>query len=69
MASASGCLSPGHSISLMMGAWSTVAPSHGPSYGPASSGAAAADADGTGDGTLALPAADGEGAVPGVSLG
>src|SRR5580704_11433564 len=63
--SASGCLSPGHSISLMMGAASTVAPSQGPSYGPASTGAAALEVEGAGGGVaLALGKVEGEAAAP-----
>src|SRR5580698_10621175 len=51
----------------MMGAASTVAPSHGPSYVPASSWAAAAEAEGEGGATVALSVAGGAVAPPGVS--
>src|SRR5580658_5706564 len=56
-------LSPGHSISLQTGAWSTVAPSQGPSYsrGPASCAGAADVADGAG--ARASGAAEGAGPV------
>src|SRR6185437_14433142 len=61
------CLSPGHSVSLMIGAEHTVAPSQGPSYTPPSVGSAgsvAVEAEGSG-----TAVSDGAGVALGAAVG